>query len=47
MHIKIETSNISLQRPADGVRTRLPCLDCLFWYRCKQGGMIDCELKQA
>lgn len=21
------------------------CLDCLFWYRCRGGGNIDCELK--
>jgi hypothetical protein len=24
--------------------TCLHCMDCMFWYRCKRGG-IDCELK--
>ncbi len=44
MHTRTNTTTTTLRQDSDD-KARLPCLDCLFWYRCKPG-KIDCEYKR-
>jgi len=44
MNAEIQLKNISTSRNYRDNDAKRYCLDCVFWYRCKLGG-IDCDLK--